>query len=416
MSRIVIPFPLNGLKWPILSRGSIRFLSLALAQLLSSTAVVEAQTWPSDAVEFRHNGGKWGYWISSGAPAGEPLRVIVNMRGAGTGIVRPSGLLDALTEREYHAVVVTNEDSYREVLAPDLISILRAFPHNLNIHDDIFLMGFSRGGQMTNRILQQLPEGIMGAAPRNPGSVTLPSGKLYASIDTNQGGWSAEEIGPRFEGTKWTGGPDQVGLADPAVVDAKNIPVFNVMGIADKRRYPATHFFNMEMQHTFGHPHFNTLWAWGGHGTQRANTLPIVDFLIRLEEHPENTPPRAEIDGPRILVLNPGTTHTLTAMASDAEDDNADLRYEWRQASVEDHREFLINDQFSYVRRYIDEVDGYIAMHRNAAIQPDGLTADDEFEPRAIISSTLSYSFTTPEVEESTPIFLEFRVFRQICG
>ncbi|MFO7724442.1 MAG: hypothetical protein R6V45_02750, partial [Oceanipulchritudo sp.] len=111
-----------------------------------------------------------------------------------------------MTERGHHAVVVTNEDSYLEVLAPDLISSLRASPHNLNIHDDIFLMGFSRGGQMTNRILQQLPEGIMGAAPRNPGSVTLPSGKLYGTIGTNQGGWTAEEIGPNFEGTKWTGG------------------------------------------------------------------------------------------------------------------------------------------------------------------------------------------------------------------
>ncbi len=409
MPSIENPFPLNLPRRPALRKGPSALFSLVLTQLLFSSAAVEAQTWPSEPVEFKHNGGNWGYWIPSDAPAGEPLRVIVNMRGAGTGIGRPSGLLDALTERGHHAVVVTNEDSYLEVLAPDLISSLRASPHNLNIHDDIFLMGFSRGGQMTNRILQQLPEGIMGAAPRNPGSVTLPSGKLYGTIGTNQGGWTAEEIGPNFEGTKWTGGPGQVGLGDPAVEDAKSIPVFNVMGIADDSRYPATHFFNMEMQDTFGHPHFNTLWAQGGHGTQRANTLPIVDFLVRLEEHPANTPPTAEIDGPRIVVLNPGTSHTLTATATDLEDDDQDLVYEWRQASMEDHNDFLINDQFSYVRRYIDGVDGYIAMHRNAAIQPDGLSSDDEFEPRAIISSTSSYTFTTPAVEESTPIFLEFK-------
>ncbi|MFP4156836.1 MAG: immunoglobulin domain-containing protein [Opitutales bacterium] len=375
-----------------------------------------AQTWPADPVEVQHQGSSWWYWVPTDAPAGEPLRVIVNLPGAGGGLSRPSNLLDALTLRGHHAVVASASESYLSLIATDLVDFLRD-DQGLNIKDEIFLTGFSRGGQMTSRIFQQLPAGIMGASPQNPGSVTLPSGKLYGSIDSNQGGWTDEEVGPRYNSSAppWIGDETEVGLASPTVEAAKNIPVLNVMGVNDSSRYPATHFFNMEMQHTFGHPHFETLWSNNGHNVSDKNRLPMVDFLIRLEEHPDNTAPTAKIDGPRIVVLNPGTTHTLTATASDVEDDDATLTYEWRQASVEDHHSFRDNDTFSYVPRYIDGVDGYLAMHLNAPIQPDGLSdgSSNSFSPRKVIDNSLSYTFTTPTLDpnhnESTPIFLEFK-------
>lgn len=382
---------------------------------LFAGTLVNAQTWPDDPVAFDHQGSSWWYWVPTDAPAGEPLRVLVNMPGAGGGLHRPTEIMDALTLRGLHVVVATNSKSYLSLIATDLVDFLRN-DQNLNIKDEIFLTGFSRGGQMSNRIYQQLPDGLMGVAPMNPGSVTLPSGKLYGNISSNQGGWTDEEFGPRNNGSApvWIGDATQVGLASPAVEAAKNVPVLNVMGVHDSSRYPATHFMNMEMQHTFGHPHYETLWSNNGHGVSEKNRVPMVDFLKRLEEHPDNNAPTAKIDGPRILVLNPGTTHTLTATASDVEDAAADLTYEWRQASVEDEHSFRDSDTFSYVPRYIDGVDGYFAMHLNAPIQPDGLSGDsNSFAPRLVIDDTLSYTFTTPTLDpnhnESTPIFLEFK-------
>lgn len=366
------------------------------------------QSWPQDGVSFNHNNSEWAYWIPEDAPAGETLRVIVRMRGAGSGIGRPSEVMNALSERGVHAVVVTNANSYREVLAAELVDQLRAVPHDLDVHDDIVLTGFSRGGQMTNRIMQQMTDRLFMAAPQNPGGVTTPSGRLAQSIGSNQGGWTDIEMGPSAPGSPgWTGSATTIGLGEPAVPAARGVPVLNIMGMNDTTRYPPTHFMNMEMQYLFEHPHYETFWAPGGHSTQHVAQLAIVDMMLRLENHPENSPPTAKIDGPRVIVVNPGTRHTLTATATDAEDDDGDLQLFWQQASVESH-DFRSTDQHSYAARYIDGVDGWIPIHNNAAIRPSR-EPGGVMGPGQILSRTDSFTFTAPTVDEDTPIWIEFR-------
>ncbi len=385
---------------------SLRILSCIFPMLIS--AALSGQSWPQNGVEFTHNESTWAYWVPEDAPAGETLRVIVRMRGAGAGINRPSEIIDALTERGVHAVVVTNADSYREVLAAELVDQLRTDPHSLNVHGDIVLTGFSRGGQMTNRIMQQMPDRLFLAAPQNPGSVTTPSGRLVQNIDTNQGGWTDIEMGPSAPGTTgWTGSDTTVGLGEPAVPAARDVPILNIMGINDRPRYTSTYFMNMEMQHLFEHPHYETFWAPGGHSTQHVAQLAIVDKMLRLEEHPDNSPPTAKIDGPRVIVVNPGDSHTLTAAATHTEHDDADLQLFWQQVSVESH-DFRSTDQHSYAARYIDGVDGWIPIHNNAAIRPSR-EPGGAMGPGQALSRTDSFSFTARSVDEDTPILIEFR-------
>ena len=372
-----------------------------------AAACLSGQSWPQAGITFTHNNSEWAYWVPEDAPAGETLRVIVRMRGAGVGIERRSEIMDALTERGVHAVVVTNANSYREVLAAELVDQLRGPPHDLNVHDDIVLTGFSRGGQMTNRIMQQMPDRLFMAAPQNAVGTT-PSGRLLLNIDTNQGGWTDIEKGPSApDTTGWTGSATTVGLGEPAVPAARGVPVLNIMGMNDTTRYPPTHFMNMEMQYLFEHPHYETFWAPGGHSTQHVAQLAIVDMMLRLENHPENSPPTAKIDGPRVIVVNPGTRHTLTATATDAEDDDGDLQLFWQQASVESH-DFRSTDQHSYAARYIDGVDGWIPIHNNAAIRPSR-EPGGVMGPGQILSRTNSFPFTAPTVDEDTPVWIEFR-------
>ncbi|MCC5806259.1 MAG: DNRLRE domain-containing protein [Opitutales bacterium] len=385
---------------------SLRTLLCILPMLIY--AALYGQSWPQNGVEFTHNESTWAYWVPEDAPAGETLRVIVRMRGAGAGIDRHSEIMDALTERGVHAVVVTNADSYREVLAAVLVDQLRAEPHGLDVYDDIVLTGFSRGGQMTNRIMQQMPDRLFMAAPQNAGSVTTPSGRLVQNIDSNQGGWTDIEMGPSAPGsTGWTGSATTVGLGEPAIPAARDVPILNIMGINDNPRYTSTYFMNMEMQHLFKHPHYETFWAPGGHSTQHVAQLAIIDMMLRLEAHPDNPPPTAEIDGPRVIVVNPGDSHTLTATATHAEHDDADLQLFWHQVSVESH-DFRSTDQHSYAARYIDGFDGWIPIHNNAAIRPSR-EPGGSMGPGQALSRTDSFSFTARSVDEDTPILIEFR-------
>ncbi|MCC5790001.1 MAG: hypothetical protein JJT75_10215, partial [Opitutales bacterium] len=225
---------------------------------LLGVSYLSAQEWAQEEDGIlQHNGSHYEYWVPTDAPAGE-LRVIVRMWGAGGGSGRrPSELMDVLNEKGMYAVVVSNADSYREIIATEMVDELRDSPHNLLIKDEIFLIGNSRGGQGVNRIMQQIPEGIGAAAPSNPGNLTTPSGRLSGRIDSNQGGWTNEEIGPVTSGSPWSALDDdrRMALGDPAKPGFEDIPVMAHAGAGDDVRYPSSLFFAMEMQER-GHPHF----------------------------------------------------------------------------------------------------------------------------------------------------------------
>ncbi|MCC5850532.1 MAG: immunoglobulin domain-containing protein [Verrucomicrobia bacterium] len=370
-----------------------------------------AQEWAQEEDGIlQHNGSHYEYWVPTDAPAGA-LRVIVRMWGAGGGSGRrPSELMDALAAKGMHAVVVSNADSYREIIATEMVQALRDSPHNLSIKDEIFLIGNSRGGQGVNRIMQQIPAGIGAAAQSNPGNLTTPSGRLSGRIDSNQGGWTNEEIGPVSSGSPWSALDDarRMALGDPAQPGFEDIPVLAHAGAGDDVRYPASLFFAMEMQER-GHPHFEPFWGSGGHSMTTLDKEVIVDFFRKVDANSGNTPPSASIDGPRVVVLNPGTQHTLSAMVSDAEEDDSTLAVEWRKTSLPNEPQFLSNDQYAYAPRYIDGVDGWIALHRYADLQVDGFNSTRDGRSPRVLSTTHSLTFTVPDVDENTPMFIEAR-------
>jgi hypothetical protein len=372
---------------------------------------LRAQEWPSfeDRVDFTHNGSLHAFWVPTDAPEGEPLRVIVSMRGAGGGLQYPSDLMAALTERSWHAVVVQNSNSYSEIIATELVQELRD-DHGLTIEDEIFLIGNSRGGQGVNRLMQQIPAGIGAAVSSNPGNLTTPSGRLFGQFPSNQGGWTDEEIGPVGSGPPWTAqdDPRKMALGDPALPGFEQIPVMIHAGANDQDRYPHSLFFAMEMQER-GHPHFETLFNSSGHGMNAETQEAAVDFFLRVHENDGNTPPMVSIDGPRIITLSPGTTHTLTAAATDAEDADDTLQIEWRKVSLPNEPQFVTNDTFSYMRRYQDGVEGWIPLHRYAEIQVDGFNNTRDGRTPRVLSTTDSLTFTVPTVTENTFVVIEVR-------
>jgi hypothetical protein len=385
------------------------FFSFALLILLCTSPWLHPQTWPQNGVTFSHNGSNYAYWLPTDAPAETPLRVIIRMRGAGSGIDRPSDFMSALTARNAHAVVVANSNSYSEIIAPELIQTLRAAPHNLDIKDDVFIVGNSRGGQGVNRLMQQIPEGIRAAFSSNPGNLTTPTGRLFGQFPSNQGGWTDEEIGPVFGGPPWSALNDdrKMALGDPAKPGFNNIAVMAHAGAADQARYPHSMFFAMEVQHLWQHPHFETYWGPGGHGMNTDDVATAIDFFLRVEAHPDNAAPQVQIAGPRIIVLNPGTTHTLTATATDAEDDDASLTMEWRKVSLINEPQFVQDDTLAYAARYIDGVDGWIPLHRYADVSVDGFNSTRASRTPRVLSSIHSLTFTVPTVPENTPMVFE---------
>lgn len=390
-------FPKRRCLWPL-------FLSFIVP-------LAFAQQWPpnADRVEFTHNGSLHAFWVPTDAPVGEPLRVIVTLRGAGSGLQYPSDLMAALTARNWHAVVVQNSNSYREIIAPELVQHLRT-EHGLLIHDEVFLIGNSRGGQAVNRLMQQIPAGIGAAVSSNPGNLTTPSGRLFGQFTSNQGGWTDEEIGPIGSGPPWTAvnDPRRMALGDAALPGFVQIPVMIHAGAADQDRYPHSLFFAMEMQQR-GHPHFETRFDNSGHGLGGDSLTGAVAFLHKVDRHEGNTPPVVSIAGPRVLTLSPGTTHTLTAAATDAEDADNTLQLEWRKVSLPNEPQFVANDNFSYMRRYQDGVEGWIPLHRYAEIQVDGFNNTRDGRTPRVLSITDSLTFTVPTVTENTFVVIEVR-------
>jgi dienelactone hydrolase len=243
-------------------------------------------------IEAQFAGHEGQVRLPEGAAPAEGWPLLIFSGGAGSRGLSPRRLpLLAAAFQELGVPVGLFTVATRNHLSPGadggapLLEAVDALAEAHPVQRNFYLAGFSRGGQFTHRfVFHAAPERVLGAAPCNPGTWTLPTGGTHGQHGSNERGTPMPPDAGGWNETMWRAS------LEPAKPEARQVPFLILCTTGDQSRLPPAMKF-AEIMKREGFSVETSFDLPGGHGFGERSAKRVAQFVVGLERSRQSTPP-----------------------------------------------------------------------------------------------------------------------------
>ena len=268
-------------------RAILRGKFLLILSLALFSWPVEVQAFSYQAPIEKSVAGYDGYLLlPEGEAPEEGWPVVVFSGGAGSRGLSPRRgpiLAEAFQEKEYPVAIFTV--ATRNHLSPGadggepLLAAVDALAEEYPVQRDFYLAGFSRGGQYAHRfVFHAAPERVLGVAPCNPGTWTLPTGGTHGQHGANERGTPMPPDAGGWNERMWDAS------LEPAKPEARQVPFLVLCTRGDANRLPSAKIFAEAMKEE-GFIVETSFDLPGGHSFGKASAQRVAEFIVLLEKN-----------------------------------------------------------------------------------------------------------------------------------